>query len=263
MCTVTIIPLSADQAGTRLACNRDESRRRAPALPPIVRSFGARRAILPIDPVSDGTWIAVNDAGLTLTLLNVYQPMECDQSPSLPAQPTASATPPDAHQSRGTIIPSLLHLRDTGQVAAQFDNFFDPTRFAPFRLVAVDRNMVIDLHGDGSRVHLRSAVRNIAPLLFTSSGLGDQVVEGPRRALFTEFFTEESDGPSRQNAYHRHFWPDRRHISVCMSRETARTVSFTVVEVAAESVVMHYHPEAPDIPAEAVSVTLPRTEWNL
>src|SRR5206468_9651830 len=87
MCTVTVIRLPHDPAragggrsapgwggrprgGIRVASNRDELRSRAPGLAPEVRGFGSRRAMMPIDPVSGGTWIAVNDAGLAMTLLN-------------------------------------------------------------------------------------------------------------------------------------------------------------------------------------------------
>src|SRR5690348_7977222 len=78
VCTLTIIPLgkrvrsdrgATPVSGIRLACNRDESRLRPPALPPELRQFGNRLAVLPIDPVSDGTWIAASDAGLVFVLM--------------------------------------------------------------------------------------------------------------------------------------------------------------------------------------------------
>ncbi|MFG0251809.1 MAG: hypothetical protein ACF8NJ_02930, partial [Phycisphaerales bacterium JB038] len=73
MCTVTVIPLAASDDGAggyRMACNRDELRTRPEALPPVQRTYGDRRAWLPVDPVSDGTWIGLNEVGLALTLLN-------------------------------------------------------------------------------------------------------------------------------------------------------------------------------------------------
>src|SRR5262249_13957501 len=72
MCTVSIVALNEPgNRRLRLACNRDELRSRPAALPPLVRNCDERQAIMPIDPVSDGTWIAVNDAGIAATLLNV------------------------------------------------------------------------------------------------------------------------------------------------------------------------------------------------
>ena len=54
--------------------------------------------------------------------------------------------------------------------------------------------------------------------------------------------------PPVQDAYHRHVWPDRRHESVCMYREDARTVSMTVVERLTDAVAMTYYPESPEPP---------------
>ncbi len=48
--------------------------------------------------------------------------------------------------------------------------------------------------------------------------------------------------PERQDALHRHRWPDRAHLSICMSRPEARTVSITCVEIDADQVRLHYEP---------------------
>src|SRR5437762_13943150 len=68
VCTVSII--SPGDGVLRLACNRDELWSRPDALPPRLMHFGQRQAALPIDPQSGGTWMAVNDAGLTCAILN-------------------------------------------------------------------------------------------------------------------------------------------------------------------------------------------------
>jgi hypothetical protein len=69
MCTLTIFPLG--NGHHRLAFNRDEARSRSAATPPRWGCYGDREALLPIDPAGRGTWIAVNDAGLAMALLNV------------------------------------------------------------------------------------------------------------------------------------------------------------------------------------------------
>jgi len=277
MCTVTIIPIRHSPAaifrqsgsdiatdnGFRLACNRDESRQRPPALLPEVRTYGTRRAIMPIDPVSDGTWIAVNDTGLALTLLNVYQPAKHSDASVSPAHPNDAAPGTGIPaRSRGAIIPALLHLRSVAEVAAMIESVIDPAQFPPFRVAAVDQQTAIDAHGDGRRLSIRTIAGVIEPLLFTSSGLGDHIVEGPRRALFDEFFQPGRDWSAEQEAFHRHSWPDRRDISVCMSREKARTVSYTLVEVTSEMVTLRYHSESPDTAAHDSSLSLPRTECS-
>src|SRR3712207_9571694 len=62
------------RSGFRVAFSRDELRVRLAGLPPGVGVFGARRAVHPTDAAAGGTWIAVNDAGLVLFLLNVNLP---------------------------------------------------------------------------------------------------------------------------------------------------------------------------------------------
>jgi Transport and Golgi organisation 2 len=240
MCTVTAV---ATRQTVRLACNRDELRCRPVALPPQIEQFGKRRAALPIDPTSGGTWVGVNDAGLALALLNVNSK-------------NGAMAPRTATLSRGKIIPALLH-DDTPLTAAFSALALDPARYAPFRLVLVNRREAVEVHSDGTRIRLVWRIGLTRPQFFTSSGLGDQAVEGPRRQLFGEFFDQPGDQIAQQDAFHRHRWPDRPHLSVCMDREDARTVSHTVVSLDPDKVTLSYHPDAPDRPAEAVAMMLP------
>ncbi len=240
MCTVTVAPA---RETIRLACNRDELRRRPVALPPRIEQFGPRRAVLPIDPTSGGTWVAVNDAGLALTLLNV-------------SSRHGPAAPPAAPLSRGTIIPRLLRA-DSPLSAACSALALDPARYAPFRLLLVSRREGVEVHSDGARIRLAPRFGMTGPLLFTSSGLGDEAVEGPRRLLFGEYFGRAGGWLAQQHAFHRHRWPDRPHLSVCMEREDARTVSHTLMHLGPDRITLTYHPDAPDRPARDVALTLP------
>jgi hypothetical protein len=231
MCTVTVIPL---REGTRLACNRDERNTRAGALPPVLHRFGRRRALLPVDPGSGGTWVAVSDAGLALALLNATPPPELERRP----QPG---------RSRGTVLPALLGSAD---LAAAVEGVLglDPQEFAPFRVVLANGSEVAEVHSDGQRLRLVACVKLTAPRLFTSSGLGDEVVQGPRAALFARAFGPSADWAAAQDAFHRHSWPDRTHLSICMRRPDARTVSYTVVTLGPSRATMAYHAGAPDRP---------------
>jgi hypothetical protein len=85
-----------------------------------------------------------------------------------------------------------------------------------------------------------------SPRLFTSSGLGDEVVAGPRRKLFEELFLPEADWPAVQDVFHRHVWPGREFASVWMTRPEARTVSLTVVEMSPAATRMAYFPRHDD-----------------
>ena len=230
MCTVTVLPRaqllsdpSHDRLLLRIACNRDELMTRAPALPPTLWTAGPRRALMPIDPESGGTWIAANDSGLVFVLLNA--------SPRIPVM--------TGDISRGTIIPTLVGSA-TASHALTLARRLPVRRFAAFRLLIVDRHEFVDCWPDGARVrHRRGALQT--PILRTSSGLGDAVVAGPRRMLFQRTFIGSLDARAAQDHFHQHQWPGREAISVKMSRLDACTVSHTVVEVRDHSVMMSYH----------------------
>lgn len=238
MCTVSIIALASavsDRLGAfRVVCNRDENRTRAPAAPPRWRSIGRgpARAIWPMDLEAGGTWIAANEHGLCLCLLNLN-----------PDPPIAL---PKSLKSRGLIIPGLIGSHSVGQVVDRLSDHPLP-RFAPFRLVAVastDEGIhIAEARWDLESLEIRHA--DNPPACYVSSGLGDGRA-APRLALFEELVVEPGATPERQDEFHRHTWPDRPEVSVMMSRAAARTVSLTTVEVTpgpeGPSVAMDYHP---------------------
>jgi hypothetical protein len=245
MCTVTTIPLPA--GGFRVAFNRDESRARPAALPPLLSWAGDVRSMMPIDPLAGGTWIAATDRGITFALLNY-------NLTRAPRRQTPRRQIPPA--SRGTIIPFLAECRDLLDVYARVASL-RANRFDPFRLLVIASGGVVEFVSDATAIARRALPHDIGrPLLFTSSGLGDERVEQPRRALF-----EATIGPEptaeRQDMFHRHRWPDRPHLSVCMSRSEARTISYTTVEVQPTCATMRYWPMSPDEAAD-VSATVRR-----
>jgi hypothetical protein len=225
-----------------LAFNRDELLARPAGLQPEVRSFGACRAVLPLDPLGGGTWIAVNDAGLALALLNV--------NPPTPRGPSARL------RSRGTILPTLLSVRTLGEAVRRAAEL-PASAFAPFRLVLVQSGQLAQALGDGNALRLVGPAPLDAPMLYTSSGLGDHLVEGPRRRLFEERFQPGQDLRAAQEAFHRHSWPAQQHLSVCMRRADAATVSHTCIELDDRRAVLTYFPEAPDQGPAAQVLVLP------
>jgi len=237
MCTVTALPrslfshrLSAEPLLLRVAHNRDERLTRAAALPPTVWAAGRRRVLMPIDPESGGTWIAANDAGIVFALLNA-NPATSLQSMS----PGRGST-----QSRGRIIPSLVESATVSDALARAERI-QVERYAPFRLLLFDRFQLVECvpHGQGIR-HRRSYLS--AAIMRTSSGLGDAVVAGPRRALFQRFFNDPRDPKAAQDMFHQHRWIGREAVSINMCRGDARTVSHTIVEVASDTISMSYAP---------------------
>ena len=268
MCTVTILPRPG---GLRLLTNRDESRRRSEAKPPHIRGVQrgekkmiATRAMYPTDADAGGTWVAVNTAGVVFTLLNRNLPAPTPTPPP-PVDPSATApTPtdqppaPSGRRSRGEIIPALLDC-ESADAAIERLPAFHPRDFSAFRMVVADEKSIVVVRTDTlSMAHERCPL-STKPSMFTSSGLGDHLVDPPRRALFNSWFTGDSASwPERQDAFHRHRWEDRPELSVCMSRSDARTVSLTAVEVEPGGVGMLYHAGPPCEPAEDTLLELPR-----
>jgi hypothetical protein len=214
MCTVTVVP---HETGVRVMCNRDERRSRPAALPPQVHDLGGRLAAFPVDPRGGGSWVGVNDAGIIVTLLNVSGRLH-----------GFSKKP---RRSRGLIVREVLRsgsLSDVLETVASLD----ASLFEMFRLVVMHRFTALEATGDGVRTAIRRQITVDTPLLFTSSSLGDALVEAPRTQLFQRMVLKRRSGWLRGQArFHRHLWPSRPEISVCMERDDALTVSRTVVDV--------------------------------
>lgn len=245
---MTLLPLAGPRgARLRIAFNRDESRKRPDARPPEVRTCGARRAIMPIDPVSDGTWIAVNDAGLAAGLLNLHRFDKFGREPH------------KGTRSRGEIIPMLMECATIDEALERiFTRDHRDTYYSAFSLVLTDGRNYHEYkrHGGSDGITPNWPVER--PRMFTSSGLGDALVHMPRKRLFDEMFVATAELVSTQDAFHRHQWPDHPELSVCMSRREARTVSYTVLELNDNDARMTYYPAPPVEPVEPFRVSLQR-----
>ena len=231
MCTVTVVPYAG---GVRLMCNRDERRTRPPALPPRTFALDGRRAVFPVDPAGGGTWIGVNDVGLVVAVLNVHAGRLRDEG---------TPRPPS---SRGQIVRALLSCRSPGAAVAAASRL-DARRFAPFRLLLVHRRAIAASRASGA-ARLDWTFDTIArPLLFTSSSLGDELVEAVRRRLFERMMAGESSGwLGGQARFHRHQWRARPEVSVRMERPDALTVSRTTVNVTSVGRALTYRSLAGD-----------------
>ncbi len=245
MCTVTMIPLA--EGRLRVACNRDERRTRPRAVPPHEIVAGNRMALCPIDAGSGGTWIAVNDMGMIFTLLNVN------------AESDVTATRPvTGHPTRGEIIVKLLAAA-THQEAITLAVDVDGSQYRPFRLLVVDGVTLVELAPGHRGIEVVQIVRVESPQMFTSSSLGDSVVEPPRRELFHQLFRDAAidDFPALQDEFHRHQWPESPHLSVDMQRADAETVSMTIIEPNVTGSSMRYVNGHPSFGLPAITRSLP------
>lgn len=220
MCTVSIVPLNG---GGRIVCNRDERRTRPAACSPRAWPTEVSWATYPCEPASGGTWIGVNDDGLVGALLNRTRTPGAERRPL---------------RSRGLIVPALLACPSIDR-ALRVAQDIDSREFEPFRLVLAQRSMVAVLTTDPapSSVEIFPLA---GPVMFTSSSLGDALVEAPRRALFERLVIGATDRLCGQFRFHRHQWTERPDISVQMERDDAATLSRTTIDATSRAIDLWY-----------------------
>lgn len=239
MCTVTWLE---SDAGYHLFSNRDELRSRGPARAPRLFESAAGRYLAPIDPDGGGSWVAVNDHGVGLTLLNDYA-----------AQGFHPAAPGRFH-SRGLLVTRLAATGSFQEMCAAFAAL-DLERFRPFRLVVLAPGAAARVfHWDGRRESEEASSR---PPLLTSSSFDPAGADAARRELL-----DAADHPLAVEgllAFHRSHLPARGPLSPCMHRDDARTVSFTHVEVTGRRARMRYQdgPPCRGSAATAIELELP------
>lgn len=215
------------QGGYELFFNRDErlSRRRA-ELPTIQESAGVQY-ISPTDADAGGTWIIVNEYGVTVCLLNHYQFEQI-------------ATYKD-WISRGEIVRSFASTTDVAFAATQFERMVLHD-YRAFRMFMIDR------HGnnrlcvwDGHEARVETDVNTPK----SSSSVDAKHVKHLRKSLFANLqLTDSKDTQSYLN-YHASHLPNRSKESVCMHRDDAKTVSLSHVSIDAAVVSFAYADGSP------------------
>ena len=228
MCTVTIFPTPSGD-GFRLLANRDELHTRPPALPPERRSHAGVRCVYPVDPAGGGTWVGVNAQGVAATLLNL--------------NPDPPAARRDDHQTRGRLVPLALEHATAQDAADALEQSTAPRDQLPFRLVIADRLGVYLLRSDGQTL-TREDLGPPAGQWFTSSGLGDHVVQPTREAQYAAAFEGRTpaEGYAAQPGFHQQTDAADARRSVRMMRDDARTVSVTDVTVVPAGATLRYTP---------------------
>lgn len=234
MCTVSVVAL---RDRLRVMCNRDERHTRLEAWHPRAEATASGFALMPVDPDTGGTWIAVTSHGLVFTLLNGDGPA------------------PAGAPSRGRLIPALLDARSMAEVVERAERLCG-TPWPPHRLIVTSRMRVVELRLRARGVGV-SEVPLTTPVMRTSSSFEAATVVPARRALFLAQVEGAPDPLAAQDAFHRHRWTDRAWASVDMRRHDAATHSITTVDVAADRIAMRYEPRR-QVAGEPGWITVPR-----
>jgi hypothetical protein len=228
MCTVSW--LHESDGGYKLFCNRDEQRTRKAAVAPQLKMARGTRFIAPIDGEFGGTWLGVNEHGVSVCLLNRY-----DRAAR-------------GRVSRGLLVLDLLGSRSAVE-AVQSAADRDLGEFSPFTLAVLEPASPTALciwNGTVPQISLNADA--LMPLI--SSSRDQQGVEQARKRAFQQaeslepFHRAHMDGPS---AY-----------SPCMHREDAETVSFSRVNVSASEISLSYSPAPPCQRVLPLVQTIPR-----
>ena len=245
MCTVSWIHR---EDGYLLLFNRDELRSRKPASPPRIEKRNEVAFIAPLDGDHGGSWIAVNQFGLTLCLLNRFD--------------DSRDTMPRDYKSRGLLIRELTDCSDLTVVRQRLDRV-NLDHFRPFTLVSLIGSfpaMLIEWTGNERRAEANA--EQLMPIASSSMRDGNVVLQ--RKQQFRQMAFERGGvDADLLLEYHRTHLPERGPASVCMHRSDARTVSMSKVTVTREMVELAYHPGSPCQPAKTDHLQLERIPFTI
>ncbi len=206
--------------------NRDELKTRSRAEPPTLHRSRGVRFLSPRDPDAGGTWMMVNERGLTLCLLNRWH--ENDVCGGI--------------KSRGQLVLDFAGMETAQDVMAQLKRI-DCTDYKPFTLVAIDRGEEKAMAWDGVEL---CAVEASQPQ--TSSSFCFHEVKRARCLKYDEllgvrpeFLREYQAGEEKPSAF-----------TVRMNRPDAQTWSRSHVCVFENRITWEYVEEMPDLAAKGV-----------
>lgn len=208
--------------------NRDERRTRLPGLPPRLDEEAGVRFLAPRDADAGGTWLAVNEFGLAVGLLNLYQ--------AQPKFPSAAGK-----KSRGLLVRSLAGAPDAAAAASLLAGQ-DLAAYLPFTLVLAGPDGNVQTYAwDGEA---EGAWRAATPPV-VSSGYDVVGATRNRQELFAAAGDPDQLGWEALHDFHASHLPEKGAYSACMHRADAKTVSLTAIKVEEERVSMAYAPGSP------------------
>jgi len=234
VCTLTFCN-AGDGDGARYEAwfNRDERRTRGPERPPSeARTDDGVRYLAPTDSDAGGTWIAANEFGFTVALLNGYI------EPRGPRRET--------YQSRGFLVRGLANVRALGELWGRLT----PRTLVPYRPAVV---VVLAPDGDSRIVRWDGLDAVVSPaghaeLPIVSSSYEQSRIQVARRALFQDLVADPAR-PRPEELARFQSWIDPSAgpsaETPSMARDDAATRSQIHIEVSAREVAMRHAAGAP------------------
>jgi len=235
MCTLSFSPT---RSGLLLAMNRDETLQRELANAPRLFSATGCIAAYPTEP-SGGTWLALNDRGMILALLNKNSPTEMKKE-----------------FSRGTLIPSLIHS-DSLRTARSRLETMDLEGRLPFTLVMIGQHerRLVEAVWNGHR--LQHGDRPWATRHWFSSSVSDDDATRVRGRTCEVFHKYLVLSPESLRELHRSHSPGPGAFSICMHRTNATSVSYSEIRIDGDEAAFSYAPDSPCLRRPFTTLALP------
>jgi len=207
MCTVTYIPRGYNEF--LLAANRDENLSRATATISIY-TIGEDEVLLPVDPISKGSWIAVSTSNRAACVLNGAFRKHQHQPPY--------------SRSRGLVL--LDYFEWPG-----FSEFLDNYRFKgiePFTMIVCEPGKLIEFRWDGKKAFTNHLNIDNA-CIWASSTLYSEKARSARKRWFREWLKKHPEPRlADQVHFHRHGGPEDLYNGLVMNRDNrVQTLSIT------------------------------------
>jgi uncharacterized protein with NRDE domain len=225
MCTVSWLK---QDAGYVVLFNRDERHSRLPALPPTFFTHDGTTICAPRDGDFGGTWIGLNEFGISVGLLNRYEDDQTDSA---------------AHYStRGEIAIELLAASTLEEVQSRFQRL-KVAAYRPFSLFAIAPGQpVFKADWNGRSLTLNPYADQASPLV--SSSYDTTRACATRRATY-QTLTHQGVTLDTLIRFHSSHFPESGPYSTCMHRADAQTVSFTIIMVGPDGAAIRYTPGPP------------------
>ena len=194
-------------------------RTRRAAIEPQHEQRSGVRFVAPIDGDRGGTWLSVNEYGITICLLNGA--CLSDQAPE----------PRFANAFSRGLIPLTLADAPTARDACERLAQMDLTRFPAFTTVIAEPGLPVAIaEWDGATLALLPHGEAFLPLV--SSSVNSSDVRRHRQEAFARAITPEE--------FHHSHEGGPSAFSPCMHRDDAETVSYSQVLVTPQDVILSY-----------------------
>lgn len=223
-----------------IAFNRDESVLREKSEYPRIYSDNGVRYIMPKDPKGGGSWLAVNEYGLAVLLLNDYQGQLKPQSPQL--------------ISRGLLVREIAACKTLEQ-ANEVARRVELSLSQPFQLCLLQGENSCFWHYDG---RVTSLADKTLPQHIFSSGHKDALDIIAKRHAFMA--THEVESEDQLIALHRSHEPNVSGLlryAFCMHRDDACSQSLTYIRLESEKVTLKYWHGQPCQSTDLTELSLP------